>query len=33
MKKNVAQFIQKVTSIIDPPFYRGAIRAAKLKTI
>ena len=33
MKKNVAHLIQKVTSIIEPPFHRGAIRAAKLKTI
>ena len=33
MKKNFAQLIQKVTGIIEPPFHRGAIRAAKLKTI
>jgi hypothetical protein len=31
-KKNVAQLIQKVTGIVEPPFHIGAIRAAKMKT-
>jgi hypothetical protein len=30
MEKNVAQLIQKIAVIIEPPFHRGAIRAAKL---
>ena len=32
-KKNVAQLIQKVTGIVEPPFHVGAIRAAKMKMI